>query len=96
MAYEHKKSPNVADPMDYSIFREENHLRATYKLVTSEEHAFLIVLIDENDLEHGVRVISFNKKKKAPISERKLKVKIRGIDFLFDPVLRKLAYAQYP
>ncbi len=93
MPFKNLKSPEVAAPMDYSIFREENHLRATYKLVTSEDHAFLIVLIDENDLENGARVICFNKKSKASISERKLKVEIRGVEFLFDPVSLKLAYA---
>ena len=92
MAYKNLKNPEVADPMNYSVFREENHLRATYKLVTGEDHAFLIVLIDENDLEHGARVISFNKKKKTPISKKKLKVEIRGVEFLFDPVSRKLSY----
>ncbi len=87
------KNTEISNSKEYSIFREQNHLRATYKLVTSEDHAFLIVLIDENDLDDGARVISFNKRKKVPISEKKLKVEIRGIDFLFDPVSRKLSYA---
>lgn len=77
---------------EYSIFQEANHLRATYKLVTSKENAFLIVLIDEDDLEHGVKVISFDKKKKASIPERKLQVDIRGKRFLFDPVALKLSH----
>jgi hypothetical protein len=80
-------------PMLYNIFKEADHLRATYKLVTSDNHAFLIILIDEEDLDQGVRVISFNKKKKAPVSERKLDVIIRGKQFQFDPVTRKLTRA---
>ncbi len=87
------KTPEDHNAMQYNIFKEADHLRATYKLVTSEDHAFLIVLIDEKDLEKGVRVISFDKKKKTPISERKLEVKIRGMQFYFDPATLKLTRA---
>lgn len=93
MTNKNLKNTGDAGSKEYSIFREQDHMRATYKLVTSEDHAFLIVLIDENDLDRGARVISFNKKRKAPISERKLNVEIRGIQFEFDPVSRKLSYA---
>lgn len=87
------KISNSGPAKEFNIFKETDHLRATYKLVTSEERAYLIVMIDETDLKNGVRVISFDKRRKSPVSERKLKVKIRGREFFFDPSERKLSYA---
>lgn len=79
--------------VNYNIFQEESYLRATYKLVSCEKHAFLIILMDEEDLDHGVRVISFDKKIKTKFSKKKVPVEIRNRQYLFDPITKKLLNA---
>ena len=79
--------------VNYNIFQEESYLRATYKLVSCEKHAFLIILINEDDLEHGVRIISFDKKEKTKLSKNKVRVEIRNRKYLFDPIAKKLMSA---